>query len=71
METYDSVRIKKSLDASIDLARKNGQFVPVIFCAMAFRIRHHINTQAFRVPVIIIDGERKVDKNQRIELLDD
>jgi hypothetical protein len=38
METYDSLRIKKSLDASIDLARKNGQFVPVIFCAMHFAL---------------------------------
>jgi hypothetical protein len=62
METHDSCCMKRSLDASIDLARRDGQYVPVIFCAIAIRLRHYINTQAFKIPIIIIDGEKKSTK---------
>jgi hypothetical protein len=71
METHDSFCIKKSLDASIDLAGRDSQFVPVIFCATSFRLRYYINTRACRIPVVIADGEKKVDKSQTIELLNE
>jgi hypothetical protein len=65
--------LKNSLMTSIQLAKEEDSFIPLIFCATGIRLKYYINTLPFRIPVTIINGrikEIEVMHSQRSKLND-
>ena len=69
IETEKFFSMKKVMNQSLGLLSNTDCFVPLIFCATAFRLIYYINMLAFQVPIIIIDRQKRVDKDKEIKLL--
>jgi len=66
MEEPDRFTLRKSLQLSINLAKRNRSSVPLIYCATAFMSVYYINSLAFKIPVT---DQKTVDKDKVIEVL--
>ena len=69
LEADNDFSIKESMIASIQLVKENDFFVPLIYCATGLRLKYYVNALAFKVPVIAVKGQKKVDRNKPITRL--
>jgi hypothetical protein len=69
LEADNDFSIKESMIASIQLVKENGLFVPLIYCATGFRLKYYVNALPFKVPVIVVNRQKKIDRNKPITRL--
>jgi hypothetical protein len=69
LEADNDFSIKESMIACIQLVKENGLFVPLIYCATGFRLKYYVNALPFKVPVIVVNRQKKIDRNKPITRL--
>jgi hypothetical protein len=61
--------VKESITSSIQLLKVNDLFIPLIFCATGIRLKNYVYTLPFQVPIRIVNGQRRVDRDKGIKIL--
>jgi hypothetical protein len=69
-EVDNHFSITESMITSIQLVKGNDLFIPLIYCATGIRLKYYINTLPFKVPIIVVNGQKKVDRNKEIKILE-
>lgn len=65
-----SFSFEKSVRASMNLVKSDEITLPLIYCSTGIRLIYYLFTLPFKVPLSIVDGQRKVDRSKDIGVLE-
>jgi hypothetical protein len=65
-----SCPFERSVKASMNLAALDKTALPIIYCSTGFRSVYHIFTVPFKVPLCLANENRKVDRNDDVEVME-
>jgi hypothetical protein len=70
LEEENPFSFRRSLTNSIQLVKGDYSFIPLIFCTTGFRRKYYINTLPFKVPIIDVNGQKRVDTTKEITIIE-
>ena len=68
-ESDNPYPFKRSLVSSIDLVKTGESYFPLMYCSTGFRSVYLLNAITLKVPILTIDGQKKIARNEAIEVM--